>query len=265
MADANCETVEINGTTYEITRRTKLFCRASARLRGKSITVTVPVCITRDEALRIFTNLRDRMIRKIKRFGAAPQGKSELRFSNGQTIEILGRQFSIVVVEGIANKNSTARLKGSMIRITPSPTLNGEKCAMHVSNLARKVMSKAVLPILAERVMRFNTANFNSTLGRVRLKDNMCNWGSCSRANNINLDFRLLFAPGEILDYVIVHELAHTKHRNHSKAFHATLAGVIPDYKERRRWLRKNCHLLKPGEAGLSFAAKPPAQEITKV
>ena len=75
----------------------------------------------------------------------------------------------------------------------------------------------------------------------------------------------LLFAPGEILDYVIVHELAHTKHRNHSKAFHATLAGVIPDYKERRRWLRKNCHLLKPGEAGLSFAAKPPAQEITKV
>ena len=75
----------------------------------------------------------------------------------------------------------------------------------------------------------------------------MSNWGSCSRSNNINLDFRLLFAPQEILDAVILHELAHTKHRNHSREYYSTLLPIMPDNKERLRWLRDNGHKLTVG------------------
>ena len=97
---------------------------------------------------------------------------------------------------------------------------------------------------------QFNDQYLKSELGKVRLKDNVSNWGSCSRKNNINLDFRLLFAPGEILDAVILHELVHTKHRNHSSDYYSTLLPIMPDSRERLRWLRDNGHRLTADTAG---------------
>ncbi|MFA5040137.1 MAG: SprT family zinc-dependent metalloprotease [Bdellovibrionales bacterium] len=63
-------------------------------------------------------------------------------------------------------------------------------------------------------------------------------WGSCSPDNIIRLNWRLMMAPLPILDYVVAHELCHIRHKNHSPRFWGFLAGVMPDYKARRRILR---------------------------
>lgn len=63
-------------------------------------------------------------------------------------------------------------------------------------------------------------------------------WGSCSNQGNLNFTFRLLFAPGDLIDYVVVHELAHLKELNHSAKFWAVVGETLPDYKERRRLLK---------------------------
>ena len=67
-------------------------------------------------------------------------------------------------------------------------------------------------------------------------------WGSCSGKDKINFSYKLIMTPIRIIDYVIVHELIHIKEKNHSKIFWQKVRAIIPDYKERRKWLRENGH-----------------------
>ena len=65
-------------------------------------------------------------------------------------------------------------------------------------------------------------------------------WGSCTSEGNLNFNWRLIFAPEKVLDYVVVHELSHRKEMNHSPAFYAVVASVMPEYKACEKWLRDN-------------------------
>lgn len=75
---------------------------------------------------------------------------------------------------------------------------------------------------------------------RLRLSSAKTRWGSCSLDASISLVWRLVLAPIEIVDYVIVHEIMHIRHPNHSREFWASVAELMPDYKERRKWLKDN-------------------------
>ena len=74
--------------------------------------------------------------------------------------------------------------------------------------------------------------------GRITIREQKTRWGSCSSKGNLNFNWRLILAPEEVLDYVVVHELAHRREMNHSKAFYAVVESVLPDYRQARRWLR---------------------------
>ncbi len=65
-------------------------------------------------------------------------------------------------------------------------------------------------------------------------------WGSCNQNGAISLSWKLVMAPMEIIDYVVVHELAHLKEHNHSSKFWGLVQHIIPEYKDRRKWLRQH-------------------------
>lgn len=90
---------------------------------------------------------------------------------------------------------------------------------------------------LGERV-RLYAERMQVSYGKISVKDQKTRWGSCSSLGNLNFNWRLVLMPEEILDYVVVHELAHRKEMNHSRAFWAEVERILPDYKERRKWLR---------------------------
>ena len=69
-------------------------------------------------------------------------------------------------------------------------------------------------------------------------------WGSCSRDDRLSFSWRIIMAPLRIIDYILVHELVHIKEKNHSRDFWAALERILPDYRERRVWLKKNGHRL---------------------
>lgn len=73
---------------------------------------------------------------------------------------------------------------------------------------------------------------------QIKINQAKTRWGSCNSKGNLHFTFRLVFAPAELVDYVIVHELAHLKEFNHSPRFWAVVEKVLPDYKERRSFLR---------------------------
>jgi len=76
---------------------------------------------------------------------------------------------------------------------------------------------------------KFKTINITSAQGR---------WGSCSSTGSINFTWKLIMAPLEIVDYVVVHELAHIAEKNHSSRFWNKVQSILPDYKARRKWLK---------------------------
>ena len=75
---------------------------------------------------------------------------------------------------------------------------------------------------------------YNFKFNSVRIKNTKSRWGSCSTKKNLNFNYKLIFLPKELADYVIVHELCHLKQFNHSRAFWELVSKAIPDYKELR-------------------------------
>lgn len=74
----------------------------------------------------------------------------------------------------------------------------------------------------------------------ITIRDQKTRWGSCSSRGTLSFNYRLIFAPAPVLDYVVVHELCHLTHMNHSKEFWDMVGSVMPDYKSHKKWLREH-------------------------
>lgn len=110
------------------------------------------------------------------------------------------------------------------------------------SDRIRELADEAAL-VIPERV-RYYAEIMGVTYGRITIRHQKTRWGSCSAKGNLNFNCLLMMAPIEVLDYVVVHELAHRKQMNHSQAFWNEVAAVLPDYKNRKKWLKNNGWML---------------------
>lgn len=90
---------------------------------------------------------------------------------------------------------------------------------------------------LAEASTRYST-QLGRPFGKLTLRDTRSRWGSCTSEGNLMYSWRLILAPQEVLDYVAAHEVAHLAEMNHSAAFWAEVAGLLPAYEAPRKWLR---------------------------
>lgn len=96
------------------------------------------------------------------------------------------------------------------------------------------------IPKRVEYYHQFTGGNYQ----KVTIRDQKTRWGSCSSNGTLSFSFRLMMAPPRVLDYVVVHELCHLTHMNHSKEFWNMVETILPDYKEHRKWLKENGHTL---------------------
>lgn len=137
--------------------------------------------------------------------------------------------------QGKATYNSKTKTIEILLPNAMDPS---EKSEM-IKSLLSRVCGNIFHPKMEQRVREINGQCFHKEINSVNLKYNRSNWGSCSSAKNINLSTRLLFAPSDVRDYVIIHELAHLYEMNHSDKFWNIVQQVMPDYKEKEAWLKK--------------------------
>lgn len=91
--------------------------------------------------------------------------------------------------------------------------------------------------IIKNRVLFFNKF-YGFSFNKIYIKNQKTVWGSCSLKRNLNFNYKIIFFPRHLRDYVIVHEICHLKELNHSKDFWRLVAKLIPDYKKYRREVR---------------------------
>ena len=97
--------------------------------------------------------------------------------------------------------------------------------------------------VITDKVTYFQRF-IGKSVGEIRIKEQKSRWGSCSSQGNLNFNWKIVMAPDEIIDYLVVHELCHRLPMNHSKEFWDSVGKIIPDYKKREKWLKENGNLL---------------------
>ena len=102
----------------------------------------------------------------------------------------------------------------------------------------RKLANEA-LKVVPERVAYY-AGKMHVTYGRITIRNQKSRWGSCTSKGNLNFNCLLMLAPREVLDSVVVHELCHRKHMDHSKRFYEDILKVYPDYYKWDAWLKEN-------------------------
>lgn len=182
---------------------------------------------------RIFAFIQEKetwiLRKKAERQGAGIQLPPENL--NGYTLLLLGKQCKIYVVQtakvGYDAENNAIYLPEKNPR---------ERLIQWLKNNAKRILSE-----VTERTAK----TMGTTYKSVRITSAKSRWGSCSGEDAIRYSFRLIYAPKEVIEYVVVHELAHTKHKNHSKAFWAEVATYVPDWKNKRKWLKLHGALME--------------------
>lgn len=160
-------------------------------------------------------------------------------YQDGDQLQVGERAYSLKI-DWTENRTHAARRNHRTIHLRLTQTDSETNRLKAVRQLLSRVVAQDFLPDIERRVHELNHLFFQKNVKGVVLKYNTSNWGSCSARGNINLSTCLLFAPDDVLDYVIIHELAHLVEMNHSPRFWKLVEDAMPDYKEKKKWLKQN-------------------------
>lgn len=164
------------------------------------------------------------------------------QYQDGDRLQVGSRTYTIRLLTESRKTHSGAIASGH-IQIRLSDREKPERMQDAVRRLTSRLVAADFLPEITRRVHELNHQHFGQPIERIYLKYNTSNWGSCSAGRNINLSTRLLFAPPEVIDYVIIHELAHLVELNHSDRYWRLVEAAMPDYMLKEKWLKENGHL----------------------
>lgn len=123
---------------------------------------------------------------------------------------------------------------------------NANDCSDIIKNALANWMKKQSLQHV-EHWVKLHAAKKNLYPRSIRIKSQKSRWGSCGIHNDIQINWLLIMAPPDVLEYVVVHELCHIQERNHSQKFWTLVAYHLPDYKHRQQWLKQHGCLLMQG------------------
>jgi predicted metal-dependent hydrolase len=203
--------------------------------RGKLV-VTAPEGVPIDRLNGIVRRKADWVVKRIRRASDLPPPPSEREFVSGETVRYLGGQYRLKVFESGDPRDPRIWAGWYEVPIPhglPAEARRGEVRRRIAGSL--KQHADLYLPDRLADVCRLLRMEKPSIVVREQAK----RWGSCDRHGVLRINWRIIQAHIPLIEYVLVHELAHLQHRGHDRAFWRAVGEWMPDYDERRARLRE--------------------------
>lgn len=203
--------------------------------RGKLV-VTAPEGVSIDSLNAVVRRKAPWVVERIKRRSDAPPPISDREFVDGETVLYLGRQYRLKVVESA--EGSGSRIWAGWYHVTIPLGLRGAKRKVAVRNALRGSLKQHADLYLQDRLADV-AARLRLEKPSIIVREQRKRWGSCDAKGVLRINWRIVQAPIPCIEYVLIHELAHLRHRMHDQIFWINVGFMLPDYEERRRQLRE--------------------------
>lgn len=185
----------------------------------------------------------DWILTKQKKFKKHISLHPKKQFKNGEKFYFLGEEAYLAISKGQKIRTKVS-LNNEHIEIVLNENIEDDKVEEEISKALQKWYFKQAKDVISDRVERYSKV-MDLYPSKVIIKNQKKRWGSCSFDGIVRFNWRIVIAPLDVLDYIVVHELGHLKVRDHSKKFYSLVEQVLPDYRLRRKWLKDNSLMLK--------------------
>lgn len=170
-------------------------------------------------------------VREVERIAARRHAVP--RFMSGSKILFRGRRMPLIVRRSDAERMEISYRNGFVVDL---PAWAGNDADALVAGELKLWLRQRARRDVAQIAVHFGS-RFSLSPRSIRVADFVTGWGSCGPEGNILINWQLIFAPKKVLEYVVVHELAHLRHRSHGKDFWDFLGSILPDYHTSKAWL----------------------------
>ena len=223
---------------FNIIRRKRKSISIKIESNGRII-VSAPLRINKEEILQVVKSKSDWIVKNQAEIKKRGLNKITREISEDSTFMYLGEEYPLHLIFDENIKNITVELnKKSLERqgfIIHANTMDVEKIKMAFEKWYRA----ETLKIVTKRI-DYYAINFKDKVTNIRVKEQKRRWASCTGKNAILFNWRISMARADVLDYIVIHEMCHMDHRNHSKYFWNRVEEIMPNYKEKHAWLKVN-------------------------
>ena len=209
--------------------------------RNGEVRVHAPFHASKKQIYEVVRKKADWIERKVNEIKARNSKLICRQFVGGEKILYLGKEYILQIVEKDSGRSDVIIHEGT-VTVYISPGLSDESRKETIKEALIKWYEQHFSEIVKERLKNYSLQLEAAPCKVVIKTRKRC--GELQQKGNINLNWKLVMAPVEIIDYVIVHELCHLKVMNHSKDFWNLVASVLPNCEKSRKWLKANGYML---------------------
>lgn len=209
--------------------------------RNKGLEVVTPKRIPMKYIVNLITANSEWIIEKLDHIESTSHYRKMQSIQEGSSLLFLGQQYLLMNDSRLEPKEvviTTTQIKMNLAVISRYSQSQDD-----IRTFLKQWYVKQAKEVFKDRVEHYSK-RIGVSYNRISIKNQKTRWGSCSSLKNLNFNWRLLMAPLEILDYIVIHELAHLLEMNHSKRFWEIVERQCPNYKLYDKWLHVNGHLL---------------------
>lgn len=229
-----------NGSTcsYQIIKSDRRTMALQVTKEGE-VFVRLPACLPFPAGHELVRKNKDWVLAKVEKVRKALDQREAFHWEEGAFVLLYGNR-RILHVESDSKRKTfcVQEIEESLVLYAPVKSRGEEWPEMAVKEAVKLWYRQEARRYLEEKTARWS-AIMKVDYGRIAVRDQATRWGSCSARGNLNFNWRLVLLPEKLADYLVVHELAHRIHMNHSHAFWQVVERELPDYRLRRSELKR--------------------------
>jgi predicted metal-dependent hydrolase len=232
LVEKRTTTINSQAITYTLRRSFKARRVRLEVSQRTGLTVIVPRSYSISRIPGLLKSKERWISRNLARFSQSQPLSAPRKLNRGDTVPYLGRDLELVKQEN--HHGDRVVLDGNKLSISPDLFDNG----LLEPALEQWYRTEAA-KLITERADKLSS-EMGISYQRIVIRGQKTRWGSCSRKKNLSFNWKLIMAPGSVVEYVIIHELLHLKEMNHSKRFWELVARYCPSWRENKKWLKQH-------------------------